>query len=333
MPITVDADVVLNYLDPAQIDHSGQGRVISLHTLVNCWTEIKHSLEQGQTITVERTDESATTLWHIIKNIDFWPWIQQRRLKFITGGDADPSVANLNSEHFLAATIGSQLDLDAAMHYENPSSRPYTFLFTNRKMRPHRKYLVARLYELGTLKNALWSCHESHYTWTHPEFNRVYDEYDTVPVKTLDAGYDPEPAPDWIDGVIYPRQYQDTWFSVVTETAHEYPYSFRTEKIYKPIIAGHPFMVSANYGFYRDLHNLGFKTFGDLIDESFDQMQDGQQRLEALAWEIDWLCTQDLSHFWEETATIRLYNQQRAMELHNSQQQCFTKKFMDFLNA
>jgi hypothetical protein len=50
--------------------------------------------------------------------------------------------------------------------------------------------------------------------------------------------------------------YIDTYFSVVTETIFDYPYTFRTEKIWKPMIMGHPFVAAANRGYYRDLHSV-----------------------------------------------------------------------------
>jgi hypothetical protein len=56
----------------------------------------------------------------------------------------------------------------------------------------------------------------------------------------------------------------------VSETVFTYPYSFRTEKIWKPIAIGHPWIAVSNFGYYRDMHELGFKSFGHLIDEKFD---------------------------------------------------------------
>ena len=98
-------------------------------------------------------------------------------------------------------------------------------------------------------------------------------EYDHV-VKniSLDSGFVKHELFDnkWGDVYVKANLYLDTYFSVVTETVFEYPYSFRTEKIWKPISIGHPWVAVANCGYYRDLHNLGFKTFGNLIDESFD---------------------------------------------------------------
>jgi len=324
----IDSDVVLSYLShPVNIGH----QVISLRTLLANWSDIKQELINGSVITVEKTDESVSTLWHIVKNVEMEPWIRSRRLRLITSSDSESSIANLNAEHFLSATIGSQ-DISTPVEFSN-QLRPYSFLFTNRKIRSHRRYLILELRRKGLLDCALWSCLDGHNTHGHPEHNRIYADGVSMPVKKLESGYDPVPAPDWIDGVIYPPQYQHTWFTLVSETGFEYPHSFRTEKTWKPILAGHPFVICANAGFYRDLRNLGFRTFDHLIDESFDSIIDGKSRLDKLIDTVKWLCDQDLAEFWQQTRDICLYNHERALELHTSLKKNFTQRFLDFINA
>jgi hypothetical protein len=305
--------------------------VISLKSLNNNSELVLKSLANGSVIAIEKTDESISTLWHIVKNKDYEHWIRTGQLRLITSSDSGTEVSNLNSEHFLSATIGSQ-DTPIPVEFSD-QYRPYSFLFTNRKIRPHRRYLILELRRKGLLDHALWSCLNKHSTHGHPEHTRIYIKETDISIKHLDPGYDPIPAPDWIDGVIYPPQYQHTWFTLVSETGFEYPHSFRTEKTWKPILAGHPFIVCANAGFYRDLRNLGFRTFDHLIDESFDSIIDGKDRLDRLIDTVQWLCKQDLVKFWQASREVCLYNHQRALELHNSLARDFTPRLMEFMNA
>jgi hypothetical protein len=181
------------------------------------------------------------------------------------------------------------------------------------------------------LDDALWCNHDSDITWGHPQFNHVYST-DPVPTKKLSPEYDVE-NPGWIDGVIVPAQYLNTWFTLVSETVFEYPASFRTEKFYKPVLATHPFVVCANRGFYRDLKNLGFQTYNQWLDESFDNIEDGEKRMKRLVEVVDWLVKQDLKKFWDETRDTCLYNLRHAFELHSSQRDTFTQQLKDFVNA
>lgn len=335
MPIIVEPNAALNYLQDhpniikGQISSAPGKYVISLKTLSGFWYDVKASLDNGSTVAIEKTDEGIETLWHIIQNERYAPWIKSHKLRFLTCSDSDTDIANLNSEHFLNATIGSQQDLKIT--YGN--QRPYTFLFTNKKIRPHRRYLILELQRRGLLDNALWTCLHQFNTWGHKDLTQIYEPGDSMPFKAMEPNYDPKDLPSWFEGVVYPRHFEDTWFTLVSETGFEYPHSFRTEKVWKPILAGHPFIVCSNVGFYRDLKNLGFKTFGHLISEKFDSIIDGKHRLDALINEVKWLCSQDLPAFWQASADVRLYNQQHAHELHNSQQTTFTKKLLDFMHA
>jgi hypothetical protein len=134
-------------------------------------------------------------------------------------------------------------------------------------------------------------------------------------------------------GEIYLRAepYIDTYFSLITETVCDYPYSFRTEKIYKPIAMGHPFVAVANRGFYRDLHNTGFQTYHTLIDESFDQIDNNQDRLDRIAHVVQDLCASDLDEFLVAARAISKYNQQHMAELGPRIYQEFPDRFWRFL--
>jgi len=337
MPIIVEPELALNYFKANQEIQLGtlaitaDQYVISLQTLQQQWLTVEKILLAGGVIAVEKTDESVVTQWHVIQNQRYQSWISQGRLRFITGGNAPPEINNLNSEHFLAATIGSQLYGTPLLNYQT-YTRPYKFLFTNRKVRPHRRYLVHRLHQEGLLDNSLWCNHEEHTTWGHPDFNVTYTDA-TMPIQQLPLGYDPDQLPGWIDGVIVPQQFLDTWFTLVSETVFETDASFRTEKFYKPVLAGHPFLICANSGFYRDLHNLGFRSFGHLIDESFDVIINGKDRMDRLIDSVKWLCQQDLAKFWNTAREVCLYNQHHALELHNSQHHSFTQQLKEFMNA
>ena len=46
---------------------------------------------------------------------------------------------------------------------------------------------------------------------------------------------------------------------------------------------GVPFVVAANYGFIKKLHEMGFKTYNTLWDESYDDITDADLRFNAIA--------------------------------------------------
>lgn len=65
--------------------------------------------------------------------------------------------------------------------------------------------------------------------------------------------------------------YQDSYFSVVTETEFfSERNNYSTEKLLKPIQQMHPFVVMGTPGLLKELKSYGFKTFSDFWDESYD---------------------------------------------------------------
>jgi hypothetical protein len=335
MRIIVEPGLALNYLKTdddivtGHLDITADIYVISLQTFLQQWTRINDILLLGGRVVIEKTDESVITQWHVVSSPHFLSRMRTGQIRWITGGAAPKGVVNLNSEHFLSATIGSQPHGIPLLDY-NVYKRKYSFLFTNRKLRPHRQYLLSLLQQQCLLDTALWCNHDRDITWGHPDFNKIYSTH-TVETQSLPQEYNTHAS--WVDGVIVPEQYKQTWFTLVSETVFESTASFRTEKFYKPVLAGHPFIVCANQGFYQDLRNMGFKTYSNWIDELFDTIEDGQQRIQRLVDTVSWLIKQDLPKFWQETHDVRLYNQQHALAIHSNQHQTFTKQMKDFAHA
>lgn len=73
--------------------------------------------------------------------------------------------------------------------------------------------------------------------------------------------------------------YQTSLISVVTETNFENNDIFNTEKIFKPIVHRHPFIVVGPYKTLEHLKDMGYKTFSEFWDESYDDIEDPTERL------------------------------------------------------
>jgi hypothetical protein len=255
------------------------------------------------------------------------------KIILIGGGDMDSSWPCLKYDSFLPKILDYNENITAIDQYwqEFKHHRPYKFLCLNGRARSHRTTLIS---ELGTLLDeALWT----NLDWSAGPV-RLLDpkyEYDHVikPEAVGSQGFVKHQLFDnkWGDVYIKENLYQDTYFSVVTETVFDYPYSFRTEKIWKPIAIGHPWIAVANYKFYSDLKNLGFKTFGHVIDEGFDQIENNQDRLNRIVQVIRDLCQQNLAAFLEECYNVCKYNQQHLAQMRVQVRQEFPERFFQFV--
>ena len=249
------------------------------------------------------------------------------------------------------------------------TNKPYKFLFLNGRMRNHRKYLIERFKVTELLNSALWTNLDTNLALIQclPQTRwQNYNKVESIKLECIQNGIDVMERPidlhflpkeyevpqfrnrindlpetgtvkfnlfnnTWGDAVVDASAYRDTYFSLVTETVFNYPYSFRTEKIWKPIGVGHPFIAVANQGFYQDLHHMGFKTFGHLIDESFDQIENSQNRIERIAAVVEDLCQQDLASFYAECYNICKYNQEHYAEYRHRVARELPEQFRQFI--
>lgn len=79
--------------------------------------------------------------------------------------------------------------------------------------------------------------------------------------------------------------YADSYFNVVLETMIDVDNSggqFVTEKTFKPILNNQFFVAVSSVDHLRHLRDLGYKTFGRMIDESYDSIGNHQQRFESV---------------------------------------------------
>ena len=106
------------------------------------------------------------------------------------------------------------------------------------------------------------------------------------------------------------ESYSDSYFSIVTETAfNEYTWCL-TEKVFRPFLHFHPFIVQGSPHTIKRLREMGFKTFHPHIDGSYDREENVKVRMEMITKEIIRLCsmTQDEMHEWYYGMTDILYH-------------------------
>jgi len=82
-------------------------------------------------------------------------------------------------------------------------------------------------------------------------------------------------------------QYQTQFYKkiavdIVTETVLAYPYPYITEKVLRPFACKRMFVYVGPHGVLKILQNKGFKTFGDIIDESYDNIEDPVDRFRKI---------------------------------------------------
>lgn len=78
------------------------------------------------------------------------------------------------------------------------------------------------------------------------------------------------------------NDYNSTAIQVVAETVFEDQRIHLTEKTFQPMVAGQPFITLSSPGTLEILKYYGFQTFDHVWDESYDQITDPHQRMQAV---------------------------------------------------
>jgi hypothetical protein len=76
--------------------------------------------------------------------------------------------------------------------------------------------------------------------------------------------------------------YEKSFISIVSETYFDNNILHLTEKTFKPMIYKHPFIILGPSNFLLKLKELGFKTFDNVWDESYDQTHDHRERFHRI---------------------------------------------------
>lgn len=164
-----------------------------------------------------------------------------------------------------------------------PTNEKYLFLSYNRQYRHQRIRFIIDLLEKNLIYKGLISI----------------DKISEIPYEVSDnikSFFDNE-TPMTIDTMpelkynlavnITVEDFKRTFISVVTETLVDDGTLFFSEKIWKPIMVGHPFMVYGNQYSLKYLKSIGFKTFDRWIDESYDDEPDRDKRSKMIVNELE----------------------------------------------
>lgn len=158
----------------------------------------------------------------------------------------------------------------------------------NRVLRDHRVALVTMMEYYGLIEGNKVSHnvfpHHFQRTINTPTFNKHPAFKDITPItEKLPLILDTNQFQINKAQHFFKEIYLESWVSVITETAYAEPNtSFFSEKIFKPIRARHPFILVGTPGILKDLKKLGFKTFSEWWDESYDDITDPEERLDAI---------------------------------------------------
>lgn len=120
--------------------------------------------------------------------------------------------------------------------------------------------------------------------------------------------------------------YYNSLISVVTETEIDSDSIFLSEKIFKPIVALHPFLILGNPFTLKKLKQYGYETFSKYWDESYDSETDDCERFNKVLRIIEDLNSKPV---WE---LKEMYYDMAPILSHNYSNFINSQRYTSFLN-
>ena len=200
----------------------------------------------------------------------------------------------------------------------NPRSCDFTVLSRTHKW--WRATVMTDLHRTGLLENSYWS-YGTDITAGEAETDNPI-EVDTLNIRADIAEFlsqgpytcDTLTAEQHNDHhVIESDHYTESYCNIVLETHFDADGSggaFLTEKTFKAIKHGQPFVIVGCAGSLAALRSLGYRTFDHAIDNSYDTIQNNTDRWIAVRSAVAQLKSQDLPAWFESCRSDIEHNQQ-----------------------
>ncbi len=164
-------------------------------------------------------------------------------------------------------------------------TRPYEFVALSRTHKWWRASVMADLSQSGLLQRSLWSYNTNLILGDSPADNPIEQQSGVdIPAFMRRGPYtcDELSADQHNDhSMSVNSHYTDAYFNIVLETHFDADGSggtFLTEKTFKPIKNGQPFVLVAPAGSLQCLRDLGYRTFDSVLDNTYDQETNNTQR-------------------------------------------------------
>ena len=189
------------------------------------------------------------------------------------------------------------IGLLSADEYINSEKKKFFLSYNKNTTKPFRVQLLLWLMKTGIIDDSYVSILIKNQYFDRNQLRSDKDElYDLIAwfnqfeqkgFNVLDWDY-PNHQNDVFSSLKYTTKshYADTIFNIITETTCDTNSLNLTEKSFKGIANCHPYLVIGDVNTHKHIKDLGFELYEDLIDYSFDSIDDSEIRLNSALKEV-----------------------------------------------
>lgn len=175
---------------------------------------------------------------------------------------------------YFAYKLAYYLNVEKYLEILKPQDITIPFTFYVRNSRDYREYLHNILRQEDVLKYGDWSYND----------NSLDNQIIYLPVdKQLSSFYNPIG--------LHLKSYSNSFLDIACETYnYEHEKYYITEKTWRPILWGKPFLIAGRAGINVQLTNMGFELFDEIINYDFDAEYDWEKRMRMISEQVVKLC-------------------------------------------
>lgn len=207
--------------------------------------------------------------------------------------------------------------------------RKYEFLALSRTHKWWRASVMAQMQQQGLLDLSLWSYNTELALGDDPKDNPIEHQPNVDVEKFMKCGPyrcdDLSPEQHNNHNITVTDHFTQSYCSIILETHFDADGSrgtFLTEKTFKAIKNGHPFVIVGPQNSLGILRELGYRTFDQYIDNTYDSVPNNTRRWQMVLQTIKDLRNQDLQKWyaacWEDIEhNQRLFAASKAQRLNS----------------
>lgn len=255
------------------------------------FTKIREAIENpDQIILLWAAEHNIVLDQPLVDNLNNFCDTVPNPVMFVTGVIGDWVNEWKGKTKFTLSSI-SYFDFEAASAWDTvmhhfPAARSKHFMCMGTKDYPNRKYLLSKIITSGLLDKGYVGYRQLAHGTLAPAHYSKQAIKEINQVAALADPYLPLPLlDDSVDYTLMPRHYMyDSYLNMVTDTFFEHwgKTTFISEKVFNAMLHGQMFIMMSPPGTLAYLRSIGYETFGDFIDESYDLIDDNHQRLVAV---------------------------------------------------
>ena len=198
-------------------------------------------------------------------------------------------------------------------------NKPLLFDALLGRPRAHRRFVYDKILQNNLQESCILSYQKSdagndfQYFWQNFVFEDNLDENVKVKLQGTQEYVTYENIEIALSAIIPIKIYNDAAYSIIEETNCNNNYSFYTEKTSKPFIAKRIFVMFSGWKMLENLRKLGFKTFDSIIDESYDSIENNEERWTAAFEQVLKLSNMDQHIAYSSVNDVIEYNHNHIM--------------------